>query len=448
MTNCALNINIDSKNKISHSSFQEFLKLGGKLLTVPSINANNKQEVTLGYLNFRTIGYDFSFEDDYQTQMKLVKEKLFEFESLDEFIYYYPLHSGFHYVSKILPFTENDDDHLVKSCKNIFKRLFNEKIGLKHSNLDFSQSQSSSVFQIYTSNKLLQSASVIESYLTGHLNKNAKFCLNTCLDFNEDLYFQYLKKKQFGSILLYTDVTTSTMNIFESLPNSIDNLIVVAKQQIQGQGNNKNEWLSPTGCCMFTIFMNTNTNKFPASRFCLLQFAAALSCVKAIKSEPNHENLSIGIKWPNDVYYDKKTKIGGILARSSFMGDQIFAKIGIGFNLNNEHPTECLNKILRENGLPEWKSEMFIAKFLNEFYDCFQKINSNVNEFIKDFQSNWLHENQKVKVELFNEEVQIIGIDEFGYLKVKKQDNRLDILQPDGNRFDYMHNLIALRNSL
>jgi biotin--protein ligase len=51
-------------------------------------------------------------------------------------------------------------------------------------------------------------------------------------------------------------------------------------------------------------------------------------------------------------------------------------------------------------------------------------------------------------VELFNEEVQIIGIDEFGYLKVKKQDNRLDILQPDGNRFDYMHNLIALRNSL
>jgi len=115
---------------------------------------------------------------------------------------------------------------------------------------------------------------VIESYLTGHLNKNAKFCLNTCLDFNEDLYFQYLKKKQFGSILLYTDVTTSTMNIFE---------------RIQGQGNNKNEWLSPTGCCMFTIFMNTNTNKFPASRFCLLQFAAALSCVKAIKSEPNHE---------------------------------------------------------------------------------------------------------------------------------------------------------------
>jgi len=55
---------------------------------------------------------------------------------------------------KILPFTENDDDHLVKSCKNIFKRLFNEKIGLKHSNLDFSQSQSSSVFQIYTSNKV------------------------------------------------------------------------------------------------------------------------------------------------------------------------------------------------------------------------------------------------------------------------------------------------------
>lgn len=69
------------------------------------------------------------------------------------------------------------------------------------------------------------------------------------------------------------------------MPNSIDNLIVVAKQQIQGQGNNKNEWLSPIGCCMFTVYKNMNANKFPSSRLCLLQFAAALACVRAIKTE-------------------------------------------------------------------------------------------------------------------------------------------------------------------
>lgn len=63
----------------------------------------------------------------------------------------------------------------------------------------------------------------------------------------------------------------------------------------------------------------------------------------------------------------------------------------MGFNLNNEHPTECLNRILRENKLSEWRPEIFIAKFLNEFDDCFQKINLNLNQFIEDYQSHWLH---------------------------------------------------------
>ena len=68
-----------------------------------------------------------------------------------------------------------------------------------------------------------------------------------------------------------------------------------------------------------------------------------------------------------------------VLVKSSFMGDQMFVKIGIGFNLSNSHPTECLNKILNEHNLPEWKREKFIAKFMNQFEDCFMKINKTNN---------------------------------------------------------------------
>jgi len=135
------------------------------------------------------------------------------------------------------------------------------------------------------------------------------------------------------------------------------------------------------------------------------------------------------------------------------MGDQMFVKIGVGFNLSNSHPTECLNKILNEHNLPEWKREKFIAKFMNQFEDCFMKINktNNLNEFINDFQKYWLHSNQLVSVEsLTNEDktCQIVGINEYGYLRVKTiKDNSEHILQPDGNRFDYMNNLIILRDS-
>jgi hypothetical protein len=49
-------------------------------------------------------------------------------------------------------------------------------------------------------------------------------------------------------------------------------------------------------------------------------------------------------------------------------------------------------------------------------------------------------------VKHWNETVTIEGINEFGYLRVKrKNDESEHLLQPDGNRFDMMQNLILLR---
>jgi hypothetical protein len=69
----------------------------------------------------------------------------------------------------------------------------------------------------------------------------------------------------------------------------------------------------------------------------------------------------------------------------------------------------------------------------------YKMINSNLINF------NLYIRNQKIKVDYWNEEVEIIGIDEFGFLKVKKRDNTEHLLQPDGNRYDMMHNLIVFR---
>lgn len=172
--------------------------------------------------------------------------------------------------------------------------------------------------------------------------------------------------------------------------------MVLARQQTQGIGHNKNEWLSPIGCCMFTLYLNLNSNNFSTSRISLLQLSAALSCVKAVKSITGLENLEIGIKWPNDVYFDKKTKLGGVLVKSSLMGNQIGLKIGIGFNLNNQHPTKCLNSILREKKLPECSQEVFLANFLN-FFESYISLLSEASfnswlKFSSDFQQNWIHQ--------------------------------------------------------
>ena len=44
------------------------------------------------------------------------------------------------------------------------------------------------------------------------------------------------------------------------------------------------------------------------------------------------------------------------------------------------------------------------------------------------------------------EEVMIIGLDEFGFLLVQTKSGKLLSVQPDGNTFDMLKNLIAMKN--
>ena len=99
------------------------------------------------------------------------------------------------------------------------------------------------------------------------------------------------------------------------------------------------------------------------------------------------------IKWPNDIYYDGQSKVAGILVKSSIFGELLSVKIGVGFNINNQHPTECLNRILREKGLGEWSNELFLAKFLNNLEPLVEQLKTvnGFNRVLNDYQENWLH---------------------------------------------------------
>ena len=103
--------------------------------------------------------------------------------------------------------------------------------------------------------------------------------------------------------------------------------------------------------------------------------------------------MPFAIKWPNDVYYNKVNKVGGILVKSSIMGDEIFLKIGVGLNVSNQHPTVCLNRVMTEHSLPEWTIEEFIARFANQFESLLPKLThaSSLNDFLAEVQHNWLH---------------------------------------------------------
>ena len=46
-----------------------------------------------------------------------------------------------------------------------------------------------------------------------------------------------------------------------------------------------------------------------------------------------------------------------------------------------------------------------------------------------------------------NIEANVLGIDDFGYLQVQTRDGEVISLQPDGNSFDMMSNMISIKTS-
>ena len=180
--------------------------------------------------------------------------------------------------------------HLKAAISNanrkVYKQFFCHVLKAISSDQFANDSHLTETYNIFTKNSLLQSTSIIESYLLGAITKGSTFQERIDTGFDRKLYYDHLTTKKLGTIVLFTKLAKSSMDTFDMLPKPIDNVVVVAQQQTAGKGTHGNEWLSPKGCCMFTLFCNL-CPEFSLSRLSLLQFAAGLACVKAIKTNPN-----------------------------------------------------------------------------------------------------------------------------------------------------------------
>lgn len=430
MDNCQLLVNFFDNNKTENHFTKEFFINGGKVLSLPDVES---YEIT--QLNgYKCLISSFKY-DIYQEECE--KEAY-----LNDYISLFMRNNGIYCISRLIPIYSDSQPFLNETYFN----LFTQKFGLKV-NKDTDKSLQIRPYQIYSKNRLLNSTNVIENYLKDHLSNGVQLTTECQVSsFNKDDYFKNLETSQIGKIVLYSEVVTTTMNVITNLPNSID-LVAIAQRQIDGQGSSKNEWLSPLGCSMFTIYLNLHAESFPSGRLCLLQYLTTIACVEAILFTPGYEKVPIKIKWPNDIFYENHSKLGGVIVKTSLMSNVYQVRIGVGVNTANNHPTICLNSIFRQLDLEEWSCEKFIAKTLNRFeYHLNElKTSTGLNKLIENYERYWLHSGQKIIVEKWNEQVEIIGIDEYGFLKAKRLNNEIHLLQPDGNRFDMLRNLIVFK---
>lgn len=269
--------------------------------------------------------------------------------------------------------------------------------------------------------------------------------------FNWNDFCNNLSSKSFGRCLVHYDIISSTMDVLlgvdYNLPDDLS-IVVTASQQDKGKGRGSNKWLSPLGCAMFTLTTSIGRDTRLGNRLSLIQHFMAVSVVHAIRSIPGLENMNVGVKWPNDIYFGKTTKLGGVIVQSSFFRNNFIVRIGCGINVSNDKPSSSINTILKDHFSMdlEVSCEEVIAKSLSVLESLISDYQSfGPNYFLQLYYKYWIHKDARVT--FYRNQIEYIGkvsgIDDVGYLVVVDQLTGEKIsLHPDGNSFDIMKNLI------
>nr|XP_014345401.1 PREDICTED: biotin--protein ligase [Latimeria chalumnae] len=280
-------------------------------------------------------------------------------------------------------------------------------------------------------------------------------------DFSSELfdlnqYRQNLQTKSLGQIVLFAEVTTTTMDLFDGLMLQLPEemgLIAIAVRQTQGKGRGGNAWLSSLGCAMFTLHISIPLPSQLGQSITFLQHLVALAVVESVKSLPGYQDIDLRLKWPNDIYYSDVMKLGGVLVTSTLMGTTFHVLIGCGFNVSNSSPTICINDLIaqynKENGaeLKPLGIDQLIARtvtVLENLINTFQ--DKGPNGILPLYYKHWLH--SATSVRLWRDDgpvAQVIGLDDSGFLQVQQEDGSIVSVQPDGNSFDMLRNLIVTK---
>ncbi|XP_030850810.1 biotin--protein ligase isoform X2 [Strongylocentrotus purpuratus] len=274
--------------------------------------------------------------------------------------------------------------------------------------------------------------------------------------FSFDVYRNNLQTRILGNVVLYAEVLPTTMDVFDGFMFKVpDNIgcVCIATRMTGGKGRGGNRWLAPIGCAMFSLHVRIPLKTQLAEKLPFLQHIASAAVVEAIRSLKGYEDFDLRLKWPNDIYYGSKQKLGGVIVNSSCLDGVFHAVIGVGVNVSNSVPTTCINDLIhrhneeKRTSLNPVSMEMVMARSITEMekmIDAFQE--KGVDSFLPVYYKRWLHSNAKIKLESEDgDEVTITGLDKTGFLQVKKKDGSIRSVQPDGNTFDMLKNLISMK---
>ncbi len=201
--------------------------------------------------------------------------------------------------------------------------------------------------------------------------------------------------------------------------------VIIANYQSEGKGYGSNFWESAAGKNL--TFSITCFPKFiePSDQFVLTQITS-LSLLEVVSEVIRDKQVTI--KWPNDLYVADK-KIAGVLIRNFVKSNEIdFSVIGVGLNVNQKifhsdapNPTS----LFIETG-QTFRTEEVLTKILQRFSAYMNNLTNQAQrdsinlQYVKNLYRLEQPNRFKDKEGIFT--AKIVGIDEFGQLKLVSDD--------------------------
>ncbi|CAI5486941.1 unnamed protein product [Closterium sp. Naga37s-1] len=225
---------------------------------------------------------------------------------------------------------------------------------------------------------------------------------------------------------------------FETLPIGT---VCISRIQYSGRGRGGNTWESPEGCLMFSLSLRwVDGRTLP-----LLQYVLSLAVVQAIEDMAKERGTSlpqVALKWPNDIFLGG-LKVGGVLCTSSYRNRAFDVTVGIGLNVDNAHPTTCINAALQAAcpSAAPIPRELLLAAVLNRLHSLLLVFEpQGFKPLEADYLQRWLHSGQHVVLEEPKEgggstqvSLTIQGLTTGGYLLATDPSGVQYELSPDGN---------------
>ena len=146
-----------------------------------------------------------------------------------------------------------------------------------------------------------------------------------------DLIRKKLDNSIFGGNIIFYETLPSTNSLAKNLAGSgsPEGTIVLAEKQTAGRGRLGRQWLSPRHAnLLFSLLLRPSIEGNEVFRLTMI-FALAI-----IEGVEESCGLKPMIKWPNDIYVDRK-KLGGILTEFKIRRKKVeYVILGLGLNVN------------------------------------------------------------------------------------------------------------------